>query len=416
MTKTLSKEVIEARSSLILNVPFFASIMFERSVVEMADDDGTWRGIPVPTACTDGRHIVLNGSFFNPLPMQERIFTLAHEIFHLLARHTVRAKYYQGNTLHGEKYQPRLGNIAMDAVINKCLRDAGIGKQVPDTVDLTAELAQKGYTLTGTEAWEDVYKVLLEIQEDQQKQGGGQGKGDPLDGMGALSGDVMDPATAQGEIPSEAEMKASIKAAHDAAKAMGKLPGNLKSFVDEFLEPVIPWQEKLQNLIVSRVNPDHYSWNRLNRHRLMLPGVMMPRLTGHSIGPIAITIDSSGSMSDHNIRECMTEAASILTECNPEKIYVIWCDAQVDRVDEIETPEELLEITRAEGVPGRGGTSFIPPFEYLAKMDDPPEIHIYMTDGYGPFPREEQGVGHTIWLINNKQVTPPFGDHIVLDT
>ncbi len=407
----LPQEVIEARAAMLFKAPFFASIMFERSVVAVTDDTGMWRGMPVPTACTDGRHIVVNPTFFKGLSPSERVFVLCHEVFHLLARHPTRAKYYRSNHLFGQPYDHQLGNIAMDAVINKTLRDGGVGKMPAKGVNLTKELAALGYTLTGTEAWEDVYKVLLDNATVVNVGGASGGNGDPM------AGDVADTGTADGEIPSEAEMKASIKSAAEAAAArsQGKLPGWMKSFIDELLEHQIPWQEKLQNLITTYASPDHYDWSRINRHKVVMPGLIMPRMTGVTCGHGVISFDTSGSVSDRELQAFLSEAAAILSEVRPEKLTLLWCDAQIDRVDEIDNAEDLLQLVRAEGVPGRGGTSFIPPFEHIQKMDETPVFHIYMTDGYGPFPEEAMAVCPTIWLINNDKVTPPFGEHIVLE-
>jgi predicted metal-dependent peptidase len=406
----LPKELVEARSAMIVKAPFFSFLLFERSVMEVTDAEGKWRGMEVSTACTDGYHIVVNMDWFGKLNASERVFVLCHEVFHLMARHPSRGMYYHHNGLAGDSYSHELGNIAMDAVINKALRDAGVGKQ-PQGVNLEPELKALGYTLTGMEAWEDVYEVLKKHAKKIQQQMQGQGQG--MD-----ANDVRSPNTAGGKIPSESEMKASIQSAAEAAKATGNLPGNLKSFLDEFLEPKVDWREELASQVITRAKADHYDWSRSNRHKLVTPGIIVPRLHGITTGPLAISVDTSGSVSDHELREFLSEASSIFQHVSPEFIKVIWCDAQVDRVDHLETAEELLDLVRAQGAPGRGGPPGVPPFKWLQEHWDEPEppfMHIYMTDGYGPFPDESDEICPTIWLINNNQVKPPFGKLIVLD-
>ena len=40
----------------------------------------------------------------------------------------------------------------------------------------------------------------------------------------------------------------------------------------------------------------------------------------------------------------------------------------------------------------------------------PPASIIILTDGYAPFPREEESMGiPVLWLLNNKEVNPPWG-------
>jgi predicted metal-dependent peptidase len=62
---------------------------------------------------------------------------------------------------------------------------------------------------------------------------------------------------------------------------------------------------------------------------------------------------------------------------------------------------------------GGGGTSFIPPFEYLEKNGIDPKCVIYLTDGYGTFPSESDVKVPTMWLMTT-DVEPPFGECVRL--
>jgi predicted metal-dependent peptidase len=149
---------------------------------------------------------------------------------------------------------------------------------------------------------------------------------------------------------------------------------------------------------------------------IVSPGVYTPRLQSISAGTGVVAVDSSGSVSDTELAEFISEMTSIFTLAKPKKLYVVWCDAAIDRVDEFEDPEELVNMVRATGVGGRGGTSFVPPFQWLRDEHIDPDFMIYMTDGFGPFPEEDMlPYCGCIWLINNDSVTPPNGEHIVLE-
>lgn len=419
----LPYSITEARTALVVQAPFFASIMFERSVVEITNQDGMWRGIKVPTAMTDGRHIVINPSFFEKLTLSERIFVMCHEVFHLMSRHPSRCKSYKNNGLFGYKYNHEVGNICMDVVINKALRSSDIGRQPAGSVgeDFEKKLQDMGYTVTGEEAWEEVYKVLLDNAKQNGAANGNDG-GQPgteeatggAYGDGQYDSDVGDTSTANGEIPSEAEMKASIASAVQSAKSRGKMPGGLKSFLEEFLEPEVDWREELRDSVVKRATPDSYTWSRPNRRKIVSPGIYFPRRIGITCGPIIVAVDTSGSVSDYELQMFMSELASILGDVRPERVDVLWCDAQIDRHDEVDSPEELMELTRAEGMPGRGGTSFIPPFEWVQKQDEEYATMIYMTDGHAPFPDENMQTTETIWVMST-DVVAPFGKTIKLD-
>jgi len=44
-----------------------------------------------------------------------------------------------------------------------------------------------------------------------------------------------------------------------------------------------------------------------------------------------------------------------------------------------------------------------------------PRCLVYLTDGYGDFPEEESVPYPVMWAINNDSVTPPFGEHFILE-
>ena len=61
---------------------------------------------------------------------------------------------------------------------------------------------------------------------------------------------------------------------------------------------------------------------------------------------------------------------------------------------------------------GGGGTDFQVIFEYVQThmQEKPPACMIILTDGLAPFPDERQAGGiPVLWLLNNDEVTPPFG-------
>jgi hypothetical protein len=43
-----------------------------------------------------------------------------------------------------------------------------------------------------------------------------------------------------------------------------------------------------------------------------------------------------------------------------------------------------------------------------------PRCLVYLTDGYGDFPDEDKVNFPTLWAINNNDVVPPFGEHVVI--
>ena len=82
------------------------------------------------------------------------------------------------------------------------------------------------------------------------------------------------------------------------------------------------------------------------------------------------------------------------------------CDAEAYEPIEVHDRSDLDNF-KAEG---GGGTSFVPVFDLIEKDSQLKEkgLLVYFTDGYGEFPTDDRGI-KTLWLINNQEVTPPFG-------
>lgn len=85
-----------------------------------------------------------------------------------------------------------------------------------------------------------------------------------------------------------------------------------------------------------------------------------------------------------------------------------------------ESPETVVDILNYlrdcplyEAVTaGGGGTDFQIIFEYVDQhmKEKEPNCIIILTDGYAPFPKEELANDiPVLWLINNHDVTPPWG-------
>lgn len=422
----------EARTRLIVKHVFFSVILYEQCKLVIVDNNTPWRGMQIDTACTDGKHIIINVDFFATMTLEERVFVLAHEVYHAMAMHPKRMKYYRTNGLFGHEFSGELYNIAADAVINQCLINDRIGKMPAKGVLFTKGVTHEDgrtYKITGTETPEDVYEYLMRRQKPKDQgsgegdgQGGGsgdgQGEGDQAikaqGGQGQAEGDLVEADTATESQINETEMKASIQSAANQAKSRGQLPAGLKQFIDDFLEPEVNWEEQLRTAIVSRSQPDSYNWNKPNR-RMLLRGMYTPRRVGTTCGHVVCAIDTSGSVSDLELRAFLGEMASILGDVNPSLMTIIWCDAQVDRVDQVEEPEDLLHLTRANGVPGRGGTAFHPPFEYAAEHIDDAAFFIYLTDGYAPFDGTEDVVDCPVIWVMSTDVEAPHGLNIHID-
>jgi len=250
---------------------------------------------------------------------------------------------------------------------------------------------------------EEVYNRLPEDCE-----GTGQGS-DP-----GRCGAVLDaPSESGNSQSSEAEMrqaeedwKIAVKQAQQTAKMQGKMPAGMDRIIADLIAPKASWREILQ-FFVSAVSRNDYSWQKLNKRYLSM-GISVPSLFSHELGEIVIAVDTSGSVDVPQLTEFASEISSILGEYDC-KVTVIYCDTQVyeNHVETFNQWDLPLEMHPKGG----GGTSFIPPFEYVSANMDKPTCLLYFTDGEcDKFPPDPEFP--VLWALNGPMREFPFGDVI----
>jgi predicted metal-dependent peptidase len=428
----------EAYTSLMNFCPFFAYYFYDQMEDYPTPD--------VKTAATDGKRIFYNPDYFATLKPMERCFALAHEVYHVIDKHPTRMRYYhrEGN-LRGLPFYQDLFNICADYVINADLIASAIGTCNPAWLHDPA--------IKGNELVEDIYVQKFKQlppppPQPQGKpvvgEGGGQGQTtgsdgdepppsggtptpstygqttgrkaghDPVaQGQGGRFDEVLEPhrdaATGKEDLPSDMEFREAVSRAEVAAKRAGKMPANLQRIVREIVDPQIYWKDELRLRVAGKVGARRETWERPNRRRIVLnPLVYMPGKQGHGAELITVVIDNSGSINDKMLTVFFSEAAAIMNECRPKRVQVIWCDAKVQRVEEARSLDELLHIRVA---PGGGGTSFRPPFAYLADERITPDTLVYLTDMYPNDGWPDEPDYPVIWCATT-DIKGPYGETV----
>jgi predicted metal-dependent peptidase len=384
--------------------------------------------LDIETACTDGRRIYYNPEYLSSLKPPERVFVLAHEVYHVVARHPQRVKHYRS--------EDKLRSLPYDhEFFNKCLDYPINGDLVKNDVGMVNPAWCFDPSISPEELGEDLYEKHFKKKPPGQggSQGQQQGAGMPVAGDGRKGGkpdpkaqarggnfdDVLppevDPVTGKEDIPDEAEFREAVARAAAAAKAMGKMPGSFQRMVDEILEPQVSWREHIRMLVTGKVGARHETWDKLNRRRIAVsvnaisrgdPFVVMPGRKGFGANDVAVVVDTSGSIGQKELDSFFAEIGGIMQDVRPKRIYVIWCDARVAGVDMVSSLDELGHIKA--NPKGGGGTDFRPPFIWLEENQVRPECLIYLTDGYGPFPDQAPGYP-AIWCMIT-DVDPPWGE------
>ncbi|MFL5655947.1 MAG: VWA-like domain-containing protein [Ktedonobacteraceae bacterium] len=408
LTAAQEKAWSDTRVALVWHCPAFAHIFYS-----MLDNANTKHVAmftkDVPVAATDGINLLLNPDTFFNYNLNERIFIVCHEIMHCIWNHCGlmhqfmrrgKISYPDGTSL---PYDAETMNVATDLIINDCLITSKVGLFNKDWLhDPSLGTAMD----SAIDAYKKVYK------QKHGKGGGGKGTGP----KGVRFDDHLPPGTSQGKDPGTAaadrndvEWGTQVAAGLNSARMQGKLPAGLERLLGEVLEPKVDWKDKITSLFARKVGSGSNDWRRPDR-RLIVRDIYAPGRSGFGAGTVVVAVDTSGSIGPKELDMFFAEMAGILEDVKPKQMVVMWCDAKVHRVDELEEASDLVTL-RSKGAPGGGGTSFVPVFDEIVNMGVEPDALVYLTDGYGTFPQAAPGFC-TIWgnISAPGHVTYPFGD------
>ena len=322
----------------------------------------------IPTAATDGRTLLINPAFFWDLPLNERITLLAHEVLHVALDHMHR----RGNR------NPELWNVAADYVINYCLVAANY--KLP-----AGGLYDSQYANMTTE---QVYALLdKKSNQEQQKL------------ISQCNIDVQYPEQAKdpGNAVTQDEVTDIILRATTQAKAMGQSPGSIPGEIDinlqRTLNPPLPWKIILPRYL-TEFSKDNYTFKRPNRR--FMPDFYLPTAHSEAICNLAICVDTSSSVEDHQFNDFITKIYEMQKMMKPKKISIMAFNTQFvseQELDEYDDPFKKLKFK------GRGGTRIQPAHEWIAK--NKPTVAIIFTDGeFNQTSPIDKSIP-IIWLIYN---------------
>lgn len=458
MTDALQK-IIKARSKLMKGNVGVASMLLHLTLVEVDASR-------CDTMATDGKNIFYFPEFVLGCTEEELQGVLIHESLHVVYEHMIR----RGNR------HSKVWNIACDYVINAYLV-YDLGYTLPNGGCLDRKYhgmtAEKVYQILfkDEDALQDAIDQIKQQkpegensdeEQDAQTQGSGDGEetsetgqgnnisddqadedgesngegtgsdtGESLfDSIPSAIGEVWDATTEDGEPMNEAEMqelKGEIQRAvsmADKLHGIGQGSSSGRGLAEANQDVSVDWKEELSNLLQSTKSTDP-SWSRLNRNHSWR-GINLPsKVRSPQGGELAIAIDTSGSVSQHELNMFATEIQAMAEDCGLDKIRVCYCDTVVRKNEQGEW-WDIYELDQGDDleltVRGGGGTSFDPPFNLFNDFsDDVDDVQafIYFTDGEGYVSPEVEPDVPVFWCVTYKSRYSEelaFGEKIYVDT
>jgi len=381
-------KLITARVGLLLRHPFFGNMATRMKLIEASN----W----CPTLATDGRHFYYNLGFINKLSPKECEFGFAHEVLHNVLDHLGRR----------DGRDPVLSNIAADFAVNQILKDERIGVR-PSFIQIFQDDRYRG------KSYEEIYQALYDNAEkidisalgelldehldDNDENGNGGDEGEKGDGPIKIS--------AEERKKIRDEIKEAMVAAAQSAGA-GKVPAGVLRMIKEFTEPKMDWRQLLRMNIQS-ILKSNFSFSRPNR-KSQHSGAILPGMLNEETIDISIGIDMSGSISDEQAKDFLSEVKGIMDEYVDFKMD-LWCfDTEVYNYAKF-TMDNADEIMQYE-VKGGGGTDFDANFNFMKNEGIEPKRFIMFTDGYPCGSWGDEDYCETLFIIHgNDSIIPPFG-------
>ena len=417
---------------LIVEQPFFGYLLMH---IPFKKDDS------VENIGTDGEKIFYNDSYVSNASDYEIKFMIMHQVLHIILFHVIRnLQYNDENTFH-EACDLVVNSLVLESDKNNYGNNMNIGvKHLVNGKEAREWTADQVYNMikidssgnnTNNNKDDYGYPIGLMFDADEfddisnQLGSNGNQPGDngnqPGNNGSQVSDFVRDDHSLWKNIKNKSKFELSKMSSEwalrlndaidKASKKNGTVPGNLKRIIKYLETEKIDWKSALRNFVETEVTD--YSFNPPDK-RYSASDYLLPDFndTEEKATGIFFFIDVSGSMSDEQVAECKAELRSCIKQYN-QKVegYLGYFDYEVSNLKRFDDEESMDNIESLGG----GGTSFENIFKYLDEHDDEFDVEkkkvIIMTDGCAPFPEEESlNVDEVLWIINNDEVTPPFGE------
>ena len=361
--------------------PYLATILYSLKLVD-TEKIQTF-------AVDDGWRVYFNPKFVLEHDAETLATMVLHEAMHCLLQHGPRfAALNQPMALHPN------WNIAGDLGINETLDEARMpwGGFTPVRFVQMTEVGIKSDM--GSE--QIYFKILKYLEENP-------GKGRVVEDCGSVSG-----GQPRGyELPRTDAENAAVK--HDqqdvlrdqvaqavndhASKFPGSVPGSLVRWADELLHPKVNWRKELAGSFRASLSNisgrKDYLYTRPSRRQGAMrqgnPELILPAMRKPAPPPVAVVVDTSGSISREDIIDFLSEVDGIARANGvAHGLYVIPCDAAVGPIQKIKSRGMIENLQ----LPGGGGTDLVVGIEAACKITPIPRVLIIFTDGYTPWPSE----------------------------
>lgn len=392
---TIEESISKLKINLIRRRPFYGVILMKLG--ELKESDTT------DIASTDGDTIFYNKEYMDKLSESERNFYLLHQLYHCIFMHPTRMI----------NKDSKVANIAADYLVNYYIdmeKEAFRRNQIIITPPKDALMAEsrEDKALLEKLSFEQLYEMLYKNMKQQTSKDIGdnsQNNGEGKSGLGQninyqnIKEDLIRPKNVQ---KTSSNMRRIIQESiitnkMQGNKSMGDMPGNLLRKIEDLIGTRLPWHKYLRRYLTN-IESDDLSFDTPDKNHiyreLILPGVYEDE---NRLEDILFVIDTSGSISDYDLNNFMTQAYNICNDFNATG-KVIFFDSIVQDVFDID--KDNLKKARPAG---GEGTNVDSAFSYIKEKKLKYTCAVVLTDGY--FPRPNVLIRNVIWCLTEDATT-----------
>ena len=188
----------------------------------------------------------------------------------------------------------------------------------------------------------------------------------------------------------------------------GDVWGKLKSTIEGLYKTTTDWKAAFKFIVGKSLN-DAETRSALVNKNILVSQDRMARTEKDkydNMDYMICVVDSSGSMSDDDLKHMLSEIYALAEAKKPMKLYVIQCDTKVQEIKEYNNVQQLKKDALKATVKGRGGTD-MGDFFKLMKTDkrfnkSKPDLIIIFTDSDSrgrQYPRDRRTMNWLCWCI-----------------
>lgn len=373
MSQKVLNEISKTGKDLMLKQPFYGMYM-------LLLDKKVSKKVPTAGVSKQGINYKLdvNEEFWSNLEPNHRIGLLHHELLHIVFFHLLR---------HDEFENQMIANIAMDIEINQFIDKQYLppgGMTLETFADLNLEPKK------GTRYYYDKLQQAANNSPKIKMVMEAMTNGDTHDGDGDLvpnhDWEEFDNLSDTEKKLLGAQIDHHLKEIVNQIKGRGTVPGELKDYIDDLFKvepPKFDWKGYVRRFAGGSSKVYTKKMQRKENKRFVEDAGLKIKKKRH----LLVAIDTSGSVSDGELKEFMNEVHHIYK--TGSDVSILQCDTDVRSVKPFK-PSDKIEIH------GRGGTDFQPIIEYTNNHTSVYTGLIVFTDGEAPAPSKCQI--RTLWV------------------